>query len=184
MKFIRRHDLNTVVRLEIATQAFLGQGVYGEITRLANFYQVSRLFVYQLLWQLLLVFELEARTRVAPEARRKEVDRHLLLLRFEGHCALEGMARTLEQLGLPWFSVGYLSQRLAAYARAVPAAVRGGAEITFLLCDEIFALGRPILISVEPQSLAILKIELDRDVKGIGCLDHAMPTIPTMPLDK
>src|SRR4029453_6032978 len=35
-----------------------------------------------------------------------------------------------------------------------------GCQIVFLLCDEIFTLGRPILLTVEPKSLAILKIEL------------------------
>src|SRR4029453_6784833 len=34
-----------------------------------------------------------------------------------------------------------------------------GAPIVFLLCDEIFTVGRPILLTVEPKSLAILKIE-------------------------
>ena len=45
MKFIRRADLDKVTRTEIAVQAFLAQGVYGEITRLARCYRVSRLFV-------------------------------------------------------------------------------------------------------------------------------------------
>ena len=41
-----------------------------------------------------------------------------------------------------------------------PTAVVSGAQIVFLLCDEIFTLGQPILLTVEPRSLAILKIEL------------------------
>jgi hypothetical protein len=51
MKFIRRPDLDKVTRAEITAQAFLAQGIYGEITRLARCYRVSRLFVYTLLWQ-------------------------------------------------------------------------------------------------------------------------------------
>ena len=53
MKFMRRPDIDTVARAHIAAQAFLGLGVYGEITRIANCYRVSRLFVYKLVWQLL-----------------------------------------------------------------------------------------------------------------------------------
>lgn len=53
MKFRRRPDLDSLTRIKMAVQAFLRQGVYGEITRLARSYQVSRLFVYTLLWQLL-----------------------------------------------------------------------------------------------------------------------------------
>jgi hypothetical protein len=40
MKFMRRPDIDNLTRVEIAVQAFLGLGVYGEITRLARFYQV------------------------------------------------------------------------------------------------------------------------------------------------
>jgi hypothetical protein len=160
MKFMRRPDIDTVARVHIATQAFLGLGVYGAITRIAQSYCVSRLFVYKLLWQLMLLYELEVGTPDAPEAIRKEVDRHILLLRLEGHCALERISQILKQLGLPFSSVGYISQRLAAYAQALPQEAWTEAQILFLLCDEIFTLGQPILLTVEPSSLAILKIEL------------------------
>jgi hypothetical protein len=160
MKFMRRPDIGTVARVHIAAQAFLGLGVYGAITQIANSYRVSRLFVYKLLWQLMLLYELEVCAPSSPEAVRKEVDRHILLLRFEGHCALERIAQILKQLGLPFSSVGYISQRLAAYAQALPKEELTAAPIIFLLCDEIFTLGQPILLTVEPRSLAILKIEL------------------------
>ncbi len=163
MKFMRRPDLDNVTRLKIAVQAFLGLGVYGEITRIASSYRVSRLFVYKLLWQLMLVYELGVSDGCSSEASRKEVDRQILLLRFEGHCALERMSQILKQLGLPFSSVGYISQRLSTYARAVPKQALTGAKIVFLLCDEIFSRGCPILITAEPRSLAILKIELVED---------------------
>src|SRR5215470_1810275 len=160
MKFMRRPDIDTVARVHIATQAFLGLGVYGAITRIAKSYRVSRLFVYKLLWQLMLLYELEVCVPGSPEAVRKEVDRHILLLRFEGHCALERISQILKQLGLPFSSVGYISQRLGAYAQALPKEEWPDTPIVFLLCDEIFTLGQPILLTVEPRSLAILKIEL------------------------
>jgi hypothetical protein len=160
MKCMRRPDIDTVARVHIATQAFLGLGVYGTITRIATSYRVSRLFVYKLLWQLLLLYELDVCDPSSPEAIRTEVDRHILLLRLEGHCALERISQILRQLGLPFSSVGYISQRLAAYAQALPKEGWADAQIVFLLCDEIFTRGQPILLTVEPRSLAILKIEL------------------------
>ena len=160
MKFMRRPDLDNLTRVEIAVQAFLGMGVYGEITRIAQSYQVSRLFVYKLVWQLLTVYALRVCDPASAQAIRKEVDRHILLLRLEGHCSLESISQIIKQLGLPNASVGYISQRLTAYARALPQETVSGAPIVFLLCDEIFTLGQPILITVEPRSLAILKIEL------------------------
>ena len=160
MKFMRRPDIDHVARVTIAVPAFLGLGVYGEITRIAQSYQVSRLFVYKLVWQLLTVYALQVREPSSAQAIRKEVDRHILLLRLEGPCALESISQIIKQLGLPKASVGYISQRLTSYARALPKEVVSGAPIVFLLCDEIFTLGQPILLTVEPRSLAILKIEL------------------------
>src|SRR5918912_477972 len=160
MKCMRRPDIDTVARVTIAVQAFLGLGVYGEITRIARFSQVSRLFVYKLLWQLLALYTLEVCDPLSAQAIRKEVDRYILLLRLEGHCSLEAISHILKQLGLPFSSIGSISQRLATYARALPKAALSGTQIIFLLCDEIFTLGQPILIAVEPRSLAMLKIEL------------------------
>ena len=89
MKFRRRPDLDTLTRVQIAVQAFLAQGVYGEMTRIANCYQVSRLFVYKLRWQLLLLYELKVCATDSPQAIRAYVDRQILLLRMEGRCSLE-----------------------------------------------------------------------------------------------
>src|SRR5438105_5836217 len=160
MKFMRRPDIDTVARVHIAAQAFLSLGVYGEITRIAKCYRVSRLFIYTLLWPLMLLYDLDVGDPHSPEAIRKEVDRHILLLRFEGYCALERISQILKQLGLPFASVGAISQRLAAYAQALPHEAWTDAQIVFLVCDEIFTRGQPILLTVEPRSLAILKIEL------------------------
>ena len=160
MQFMRRPDIDHVTRVTIAVQAFLGLGVYGEITRIAQSYQVSRLFVSKLVWQLLTVYALQVCEPSSTQAMRKEVDRHILLLRLEGQCSLENISHIIKQLGLPHASVGDISQRLTTYARALPTEVISGAPIVFLLCDEIFTLGRPILLTVAPRSLAILKIEL------------------------
>jgi len=84
MKFLRRPDIDHVARVTIAVQAFLGLGVYGEITRIAQSYQVSRLFVSKLVWQLLTVYARQVCEPSSTQAVRKEVDRHILLLRLEG----------------------------------------------------------------------------------------------------
>lgn len=160
MKFMRRPDIDNVARVEIAAQAFLGLRVYGEITRIATCYRVSRLFVYKLLWQLLTLFELEVCGEFSSEAISQKVDRHILLMRLEGQCSLERISQMIRQLGLPYASVGYISQRLRAYAKTLPKDLLQGTRIVFLLSDEIFTRGQPILMTVDPKSLAILKIEL------------------------
>lgn len=160
MKFMRRPDIDNVARVEIAVQAFLGLGVYGEITRIGRCYRVSRLFIYKLLWQLLTVFELEACREMGTEAITQKVDRHILLMRLEGQSSLERISQMMRQLGLPHTSVGYISQRLRAYAKTLPKDVETGTRIEFVVSDEIFTRGQPILVTVDPKSLAILKIEL------------------------
>jgi len=161
MKFRRRPDIDNLTRVQIAVQAFIGQGVYGEITRIASNYQVSRLFVYQLLWPLLLLFELEVSASCTRKADIIETDRHILLLRLEGHCSLERISQIIKQLGLPFSSVGYISQRIKSYASVLPKEpLVPGAQIVFIISDEIFTQGQPILLTIEPRSLAIIKIEL------------------------
>jgi hypothetical protein len=160
MTCMRRPDRDTVARVHIAAQAFLSLGVDGEITRRAQCYRVSRLFIDKRLWPLMLLYELAVCDPGSPEAIRTEVDRHILLLRVEGHGALERLSQILKQWGLPFSSVGSLAQRLAAYAQALPQEEWTDAQIVFLWCDAIFTRGPPILLTVEPRSLAMLKIEL------------------------
>jgi hypothetical protein len=130
LKFIRRPDLDTVTRTEIAVQAFLAQGVYGELTRLARCYRVAGLFVYTLLWQLSDLFATPCAVPPGPSRDTQvEVDRHILLLRLVGRCSLESMAQICAELGLPYHSVGYLSQRLTAFAQALPPELPAGAQL-------------------------------------------------------
>ncbi len=50
MKFMRRPDLEPQTRIQIVMTAWLHQGVYGQMTNIAKFYQISRTFLYQLLF--------------------------------------------------------------------------------------------------------------------------------------
>ena len=173
MKFVRRPDLDKVTRTELAVQAFLAQGVYGEMTRLARSYRVSRWFVYMLLWQLADLFAVPC--AVAPQAvsyRQADVDRHILLLRMVGHCSLERSAQICAELGLPSASVGYISQRLTAFAQSLPTALPAGMQFVVVLADEIFTAGQPILLTIEPRSLTILKIELASDCEATTWQNH------------
>lgn len=184
MKFIRRPDLNKVTRAEIAAQAVLARGVYGEMTRLARCYHVSRWFVYTLLWEFR--ERCAAPCAVPPQAadRRAEMDRLVLLLRMVGHCSLESIAQIATALGCPYHSVGYLSQRLKAFAQALPKQMVVGQLWVVLLADEIFAGGQPILITVEPRSLAILKIELAADREATTWQRHWEPFVAAGALER
>jgi hypothetical protein len=118
------------------------------------------LFISKRLWPLLLLDDLAVGAPRSPEAIRTEVDRHLLVLRFEGHGALARLAPIRTQLGLPCAAVGALAQRRAASAQALPRAAWTDAPMVFVVCDAIVTRGQPMLRTVAPRSLAMLKIEL------------------------
>jgi hypothetical protein len=146
--------------LNIAIQAYFALGVYGRITHLSHLYNVSRLFVYQLLWQLEALFETGLWATSWEESEEKELDRLILLLRLQGRCSLGNISEILRQLGFSVYSVGYISERILAFARAIPLELPAGLQVTFYLSDEIYSGSRPILITVDAKSLAILKIQL------------------------
>jgi len=50
MKFMRRPDLDAHTRIHIVMLAGLHQGVYGKMTHIAQTYQISRTFLYRLLF--------------------------------------------------------------------------------------------------------------------------------------
>lgn len=159
MKYQRRPDINSVMRIQIAVQAFIGMGKYGEITRLAKSYNVCRLFIYQLLWKLKDVYEIEPRA-INSKYEQKQIDREIMMLRMAGKCSLEAISEILKDRGVKSNSVGYISQRIKEIAEAVPTIISGEDKIEFYLADEIFAKGKPILVTIEAKSLTILKIEL------------------------
>jgi hypothetical protein len=160
MKYMRRPDINSLMRIQIAVQAFTGMGIYGEITRIANEHKISRLFVYQLLGQLLGLFQPNSKQVISWQEAQRKLDQQILLLRLEGRCSLEAISRILTELGFAYTSIGYISQRILEFAKALPGELPTNARIVFYLSDETFANGQPILVTVDAQSLAILRIEL------------------------
>jgi hypothetical protein len=47
---MRRPDLDPQTRIHIVMRAWLYQGVYGKMTQIAAYYQISRTFLYQLIF--------------------------------------------------------------------------------------------------------------------------------------
>jgi len=61
-------------------------------------------------------------------------------------------------------SVGYLSERFQHYGAALPSTLAMAAhKVVLYLSDEIFARHQPILVTIEAQSTAILKMQLASD---------------------
>jgi hypothetical protein len=164
MKFLRRPDLTPQTRIHIVMLAWLHQGVYGKMTQIAKAYGISRTMLYQLLLAATVQLEMlfSAPHRMPSSAALLEP--LALLLRLEGNCSIASISTIFKRLGYQPNSVGHLSASLHSYGQALPSTVSMTSQtVVFYLSDELFALHTPILVTVEPHSTAILRIELAPD---------------------
>src|SRR6266403_2112971 len=121
MKFIRRHDLDPHTRIAIVKLAWLHQDIYGKMTQIAQDYHISRTFLYQLTWAAQhQLKELFSDPKHLVQDFHSQFEPLILLLRLEGKCSLPSLSAILKRLEYQPNSVGYLSESLRAYGRAVP----------------------------------------------------------------
>jgi len=162
---MRRPDLHCQTRIHIVMLAWLHQGVYGKMTQIAQSYQISRTFLYQLLFVANLQLEvLFSDEKLLFQKDHQHFEHLLLLLRLEGNCSLLSISSILKALQYHPNSVGYLSQFFQSAGQTLPATlVMPSKKLVFYLSDEIFAIHAPILVTIDAQSTAILNIELAAD---------------------
>jgi hypothetical protein len=163
-KFIRRHDLDVMTRLTIAYTALIAMAEKqrGTITELANEFFISRTFVYMLAKSLLEICQIQFDDmRPSIQLDKSSIDQ-ILSLRLEGKCSLESISTILKRFDIGNSSVGYISELLNDIGSVLPTqTLNNGDQIQVIyVSDEIFAKNSPILITVDPISTAILKIEL------------------------
>lgn len=165
MKFTRRHDLDPQTRIEIVKDVWINQGIYGKMTQIAQDYHISRTFLYQLSWAAKHhLEELFSDPQYLIEPSDFLLEPWILVLRLAGQCSIPSISSIFKHFDYQPSSVGYLSQYLKDYGRSVPSTLRvAEKKMVFYLSDEIFAIGVPILVTLEAQSTAILKIELASD---------------------
>src|SRR5713101_6322131 len=165
MKFMRRPDLDPQTRIQIVMLAWLHQGVYGKMTHIAQYYQISRTFLYQLL--LMANFQLEtlfSDQKLLFQRDHRHLEQLLLLLRLEGNCSLLSMSSILKALEYHPNAVGYLSQFFQSAGQTLPSTLLMPSKTwVFYLSDEIFAIHAPILVTIDARSTTVLNIELASD---------------------
>src|SRR6266702_3143353 len=162
MKFMRRPDLDPQTRIQIVIQAWLNQGVYGQMTHIAKYYQISSTFLYQLLLAAHLQLEvLFSDEKLLFQKDYRHLEQLLLLLRLEGKCSLLSIASIVKALEYHPNAVGYLSQFFHSAGQVLPSTLLMPSKTwVFYLSDEIFAIHTPILVTIDARSTAILNIEL------------------------
>jgi len=135
------------------------------MTQIAQDYHISRTFLYQLSWAAKHhLEELFSDPQYLIEPSDFLLESWILVLRLEGQCSIPSISSIFKHFDYQPSSVGSLSQYLKDYGRSVPSTLRvAEKKMVFYLSDEIFAIGVPILVTLEAQSTAILKIELASD---------------------
>ena len=172
-RFTRRTDLTNEIRLIIALNTLhaMMNGVWGTITHLAAEYGISRPFVYQLADTLRQVGQafFEESAQVVASSLREQSIHMMLLLRLEACSSIGATSSIMNRLDCELSSTGSISQTLSRIGRLLPTTLTTENGVTRYLVfasDEIFSKTTPILVTVDPCSSAILRIELADSRKG------------------
>jgi hypothetical protein len=164
MKFVRRPDLTPQTRIHIVMLAWLNQGVYGKMTQIAKAYRISRTLLYQLLLAATVQLDVLFSDQHRMPSPAASLEPLALLLRLEGNCSIASISAIFKRLGYQPNSVGHLSTYFHSCGQGLPSTLSmTSTTVVFYLGDEIFALHTPILVTIEPHSTAILRIELAAD---------------------
>ncbi len=185
--FTRRSDLTNEIRLNIGVAALSAtfNKQWGTITHLAERYDVSRTFIYQLRNGLKKAGEFffdETMIDTIPSTVRKSVIATMLSLRLEGGSSIGGISTIMKRHKHDLSSTGSISQTLSVIGGLLPMTMIIAEEsmvskfVVFAI-DELYSKSYPILITVDPVSSCILRIELSKTCTGndwknhLDCLD-------------
>ena len=167
--FRRRKDLTNDMRSTIAHRGYLAQinKSYGAITALTKEYNISRQFIYNLIYtlQIALILSFSVSQESIIRNRRKSTE-IILSLRFEGKCSLGAISTIMNRLDLPYCSESYISKTLKEIGGLLPQSQKielDGEFEAYGVADEIFVKSKPILITGEPKSTLMLGVTLAED---------------------
>jgi len=179
-KFTRRDDISTIMRLSIASDALYARlnGVHGTITDLARQYDLSRTFIYSLASTLKeagqFLFDTVTPSPCGPLLRMQTIEA-IFSLRLEGRSSTNAISTIVKRFGFKHCSVGFISQILSRVGKLLPMTLSTKEDViqyVVFASDEIFSKNTPILITVDPCSSAILRIELAESRTGEDWKNH------------
>ena len=166
--FTRRTDLSNDIRLLIGTNALhaMLNRVWGTITHLADEYGISRTFIYSLANSIKKIGQFlfkEATLTTHASSLREHAIQTMLSLRLEGCSSIGAISTMMNRFDCDLSSTGSISQTLSQIGGLLPMTVSTETSIIHYLVfasDEIFSKSAPILITVDPCSSVILRMEL------------------------
>lgn len=148
------------------------------ITAIAEKYRVSRPFVYDaastLKESLSIMFGQDSHEASSPTDVKNSLE-HILSLRLEGRCSIGGISTCMKRLGLKNSSEGFISQYLTNVGSLLPSTFQNEestVQLAVFASDEVFSKNIPILVTVDPVSSVILRIELSDTRKAQDWITH------------
>ena len=177
-KFRRLKDLTDEMRSQIAIKAYLAQinKSYGAITALSKEHEISRQFIYNLIYtlQIALIMSFSITEESLAKSKRESI-KTMLSLKFEGKSPLGGMATVMKRFDMPYSSESYISQTLKEIGGLLPQAQKIELDEELEIhgvADEIFVKSKPILMTEEPKSTLLLGVTLAEDRTNISWSEH------------
>ena len=178
--FTRRSDLTEAIRLNIANNALhaMFNNNWGVITELSKAYGISRTFVYslaknfELLGQYIFSDQKEGETTLNEE--RKRAIEMMLSIRLEGCSSLGSVSTIMKRQACDLSSIGSISQTISRIGGLLPMTIDSKQTLQYLVfaSDEIFSKTTPILVTVDPCSSAILRIERSKTRQADDWKNH------------
>lgn len=87
---------------------------------------------------------------------------YILAQRFEGKSSIDGISTLMKRSEMPYSSVGSISECLCQIGQSLPCTLKNECESESFIVfasDEVYAKSIPLLITVDPISSVILRIE-------------------------
>lgn len=161
----------------------LFQGQYGQVTKFAKRYGVSRQTIYAIKATGKAAFMpswAEPCEQSSSSAVIAALKARILSLRMEGRCGLYSIQKILRREGAVYDSIGFISETLTEYGRIAgnDLELPAGCETLSVAfaADEIYAGSAPILVVVDPRSLVILRITLCKD-RSAATWEHELSAL-------
>lgn len=163
-KFIRRADIDSDLRLKIGILGHLFKH-HGQVSKLSRKHSVCRTFIYDLIKRVETrldgLFEESVEKNLTGLEKRNESIRKILAFRLIGKCSLDSISEFIElsDATLP-NSTCFISKVLKDLGSRLGKMVTWTGAV-YYASDEIYMIGhQPVLVTVDPVSSAILRMEL------------------------
>ena len=178
MAFQRNH-VNNLNRLLIGLGVYFHKGIYGSVTSKSKEYGVSRWFIYYCYFQFLSILEDYPASvnplHREPPALYRSIEEKVLSIYLDTESSVSGIQRSMQSLFGEDISIGKISGTLNEYGSSLPSGESSIPIRLKFLSDEIFGSDFPALVTVEPQSLYTLQLELvesrDKETWGVCWLE-------------